>query len=105
MTKMINTEATERLETVRRIITNLHFANRLTEEEKAHKKELEKEYNEITTKYEIKTVYIAKAYDTKAGKWIVLGEAKDTREEARELFATTEHYHKDITDKEVCYNK
>ena len=104
MTKMINIEATERLETVRRIITNLHFANRLTEEEKAHKRELEKEYNEITTKYEIKTIYIAKAYDTKANKWIVLGEA-NTREEARELFATTEHYHKDITDKEICYNK
>ena len=104
MTKIINKEATERLETVRRIITNLHFANRLTEEEKAHKRELEREYDEITTKYEIKIVYIAKAYDTKAGKWIVLGEA-NTREEARELFATTEHYHKDITDKEICYNK
>ena len=101
MTKTINKEATERLETVRRIITNLHFANKLTREEEATKRELEAEYREITNKYHIETVYVAKQY---TNKWEVIGQA-DTREKARELLKEATAYHTDITDVEVCYNK
>ena len=104
MTKTMNREATERLAAIRNIITNLHFANKLTREEEATKRELEAEYKEITNKYDVETVYVAKAYDCKANKWITLGE-RATREEARELFATTTHYHKDIINEEICYNK
>lgn len=105
MTKNINREATERLETVRRLYTNLHFADRLTREEEAYKNELHKEYNTLTEKYEIVTVYEALEYrENEKIRWVVVGTA-NTRKEAEELVKHLPTYKKDIRDVEICCEK
>ena len=101
----INREATERLETVRRLYTNLHFADRLTREEEAYKAELHKEYNALTEKYKIVTVYEALEYrENEKMRWVVIGTA-NTREEARELIKHLPSYKSDIRDVEICCEK
>ena len=105
MTMNINREATERLATIRRLYTNLHFADRLTREEEAYKIELHKEYNTLTEKYEIVTVYEALEYrENEKIRWVVVGTA-DTREKARELVKHLPTYRRDVRDVEICYEK